>query len=520
MKPLLRILHIEDSLEDSELVRRLLAQEGIECELIRAEDRSTVFDALQTELDLILADLKLPNFSGMQALEISRALKPEVPFIFVSGTLGEEAAIQSLRNGATDFVLKHQINRLPSAVQRAIAESEERRLRHQLQQRLREVARLEAVSTLSNGIAHDFNNILTIILGHASLLTMEYDRPERVLEITGTITAAARRASEVVQQLLAFAQKSDRHPVPTDINRRIQESLSLIKSNLSLGIEVVFEPTLQLPEIMADIGQLDRMFQNLVNNAAEAMPGGGRVRLITKLVPGSEVPNLPPGSAPETYICLSVSDEGMGMDSATREHIFEPFFTTKERGRGTGLGLPVVYGLIQAHHGTIHVDSDPGQGTTVSLFFPVTNQIVRDNRPVSHLSDPALSGNETLLVVEDEVDVGFFLETILRSHGYRVLLAHDYEQAVQLFEAHQESIQLVFSDVGLPKTDGITLCSELKARNSGLKLIISSGYAPKEFRDRLKQLGPDTFLAKPYTTNGVLRCVREILNGTPALAHG
>ncbi len=510
----LRILHIEDSIEDSELIRLLLLKDKLECEINRVETRSDVFDALQTGLiDLILADLKLPNFSGMHALEIARALKPEIPFIFVSGTIGEEMAIETLRNGATDYVLKDHLSRLGPAVRRALAEAEERTLRRHLQLRLREVARLEAVSTLSSGIAHDFNNILTIILGHASLLTMEYDRPDRVLEITETITAAATRASEVVQQLLAFAHKGEGHTISTDINRRIQEALPQIKATLPPKIQLVFEPKRGLPNILADTRQFERILNNLVANAVESMPNGGRIALTTELTGGDSIPDLLPEFTAEHYIRFTVADTGSGMDSTTREHIFEPFFTTKERGRGTGLGLPVVYGLMQAHNGWIHVESTPGAGTQIQLFFPVPQQNLRKKTSPVHVTDPALSGSETVLVVEDEADVGFFLQTILESHGYEVLLAHDRDQALNIFEANRETIELVFSDIGLPKVDGITLCMELRERQPKIKLLMASGYSPKEFMGRLDGLEIEAFLPKPYTTKGVLSCVRSILDG-------
>jgi signal transduction histidine kinase len=513
MKQTLQVLHIEDSEEDSDLVQSLLVKDGLACHFKRIENRSQVFDELQkNSFDIILADCRLPGFSGLQALEIAHALKPEIPFIFVSGTIGEETAIDSLRNGATDYVLKDQLTRLVPAVRRALSEAEERALSRQLQQRLREAARLEAVSTLSNGIAHDFNNILTIILGHASLLTMEYDRPDRVLEITETIAQAARRASEVVQQLLAFAHRSDGHGTPTDLNRRVQETLTLMKATLPHKIEAIFEPGRDLPSITASVNQLERIVMNLMTNAIDALPDGGRITLATRLVPAQEVPNLLPNLGSDHYLCLTIADNGSGMDSATRDHVFEPFYTTKERGRGTGLGLPVVYGLMQAHHGSIDITSEPGNGTVVSLFFPVPRHDPGKRSTVSHLSDPGLSGSETILVVEDETDVSFFLETVLQSHGYQVLIAHDHEQAIHLFKTHSGQISLIFSDVGLPKVDGISTCSELKQLNPGIKLILSSGYAPAGFQARMDQLGIDEFIPKPYNTHTILKSVRKILD--------
>ena len=211
MKQPLRVLHLEDSAEDCKLVERLLFNDGIACETKRVDTGTEFFDALQNEsFDLILADCKLPTYSGLQALEIAHALRPEVPFIFVSGTIGEEKAIESLRHGATDYVLKDRLSELAPAVRRALSEAEERGLFRELQQRLRPAERTEAISTFSNVITHEFNNLATIILGHTSLLKTEYNKPERVLEINAEIEHAALRAAEIVHQLFASADKSEK----------------------------------------------------------------------------------------------------------------------------------------------------------------------------------------------------------------------------------------------------------------------------------------------------------------------
>lgn len=509
----LNILHIEDSKDDSELIRRLLIDNGLPCEVTRIETRAEVFDELEKhDYDLILADCKLPNFSGLRALEIAHALKPEVPFVFVSGTIGEETAIESLRNGATDYVLKDRLTRLIPAVRRAMAEAEERTMVRQLQQRLREAGRLEAISTLSNGIAHDFNNILTIILGHASLLTMHSHDPKRVLEISGTITDAARRGSEIVQQLLAFARKSDGHVAPADLNGYIEAHMNSFLERLPPRVDLSFEPAKELPKIMVDAGQLDRILVNLVTNSVDAMATGGHIRISTRLVSAMELPDLIPELASEKYVCLTVSDTGKGIDSTTREHVFEPFFTTKERGRGTGLGLPVVYGLMQAHRGLVNVESEIGKGTSISLYFPVPQAGEESPVPLAHEPDPALNGTETILIVEDEEDVRFFVEAMLHTHGYSVLCAADSDQALALFNEHKDEIRLVFSDIGLPRVDGIDLCEKLRKLKPGLPLILASGYPTKEFKERINALRPEVFLSKPYQTLDILQTVRRTLD--------
>jgi len=515
MKKLLNILHIEDSKEDSDLVRELLLSNGLKCEIQRVETRFQVFDALEGKsFDLILADCKLPNFSGLHALEIARALKPEIPFIFLSGTIGEQTAIDSLRNGATDYVLKDHLSRLAPAVRRALAEAEEKSLCRQLQNRMREAGRLEAISTLSSGIAHDFNNILTIILGHASLLQAEHMHPARVLEISNTITEAGQRAVEIVQQLQAFARNSDGHAIPTDLNQSVERNLKRLRARLPEGIQLSFEPSPDLPAAMADNHQLECILQNLVTNSIDSMSQGGNIVLSTQLVSTEELPELLPELPSGKYACLKVADTGMGMDSVTREHVFEPFFTTKERGHGTGLGLPVVYGLMQAHNGCVQVESEPGEGTCVSLFFPVSDVEASVAKPPPPGEDSSLRGTETILLVEDEPDVSFFLETILQDHGYEVLAACDYDQAMRLFREHQSRIDLVFSDVGLPRVDGITLCTDLKNLQPDLPVILGSGYSCREFKAGLLYLHNDAYLSKPFRTDEILQSVRKVLDGS------
>jgi CheY-like chemotaxis protein len=265
-----------------------------------------------------------------------------------------------------------------------------------------------------------------------------------------------------------------------------------------------------------DASQVDRILENLITNSVDAMSSGGHIVLSTKLVKATEMPDLLPELASEYYVRLTVTDTGKGIDSTMREHVFEPFFTTKERGHGTGLGLPVVYGLMQAHHGYVDVQSEIGQGTAISLFFPVPAPNTT-NPPVAHYSDPALSGSETILIVEDEDDVSCFLETMLESHGYRVLAAANFDQALDLFKQHQNEIKLVFSDIGLPKVDGIALCEKLRALNPGIPLILASGYPTKEFKTRINELGPQAFLSKPYTTQDILQTVRKTLDGSRVL---
>jgi two-component system, cell cycle sensor histidine kinase and response regulator CckA len=512
MKLKLKILHLEDSPTDRELISQLLAGEGLTCEFSYCDDRGKFLRSLESkDFDLILADCTLPDFSGFNALELARERVPEIPFIFVSGSIGEDSAIESLRRGATDYVLKDKLSRLVPAVQRAIAEAEGRVKSMEMEQRLLQAQRLEAVGTLAGGVAHDFNNILTIIKGHASLLLIEAGHPNRVHEIAATIDRASRRGSELVSQLLAFARKSDGSFTATAINQRVREITSMLRE--AMPRNVVFELQLdeKLPEIHADPGQVERVIINLATNARDAMPDGGKITLATSRVRYNEIA-CPTTEGVFEYLCLRVTDTGAGMDEATRQHIFEPFFTTKPKGQGTGLGMPVVYGLMQSHHGIIDVQSELGRGTTISLYFPIPKGGVSHLVAAPPVSESTVTGTETVLIVDDEPDVSYFVEMILGMRGYKVLLAHDAEQALEIIRNTPGNIQLLFSDIGLPKLDGFGLCVEARKLKPGLKTMLSSGYVDGALKTRISELAIDGFISKPYEMSTLLQNVRTILD--------
>jgi len=513
MQKPLSILHVEDTPDDSDVVRRLLEMEWGESNFVRVETLPEFKEAIKNgAFDIILSDYRLPGFTGLEALELVRTLRPDVPFIFISGMMGEEKAIESLRNGATDYVLKDRLKHLVPAVKRALLEAREHLLNRKLQQRLLEASRLQIVSTLSTGISHDFNNILTIILGHSSLLKVGDIKTERIFEISDTISSAARRASDIIQQLMAFAQKSESHAVVTDINRRVREIINQLRGSLPDLVSVQFEAAKELPHILMDRSQLETILINLVANALDSMPERGDIKISTSLVSIAEVAYSLPKQDIDYFICLKVADTGAGMDESTRQHIFEPFYTTKERGRATGMGLPAVYGLMQALNGWIDVISEPGQGTTMTLFFPVVRDPVMKEATKSQLLRLPRIGRATILVIEDESDVSMFLEAILTNGGYKVLVASDSIEALTIFRAHQNEIQLVLSDIGLPKVDGIVICKELKKLKPWLKIILSSGYSPKEFKERIDELEIDAFFPKPYDPQSLVQSVKTILD--------
>jgi two-component system cell cycle sensor histidine kinase/response regulator CckA len=275
----LRILHVEDSENDSEIIRQLLLKDGITCEIERQETQEEFVDRLQANnYDLIFADCRLPGFTGMRALDLARQYAPATPFIFISGSMGEDSAIESLRNGATDYVLKGRLSRLVPAVRRAILEAKERERSLDMERRLRQTQNLETVGTLAGGIAHDFNNILTIIKGHAALLDREAFAPDRVLEISAVIDHAARRGADLVKQMLAFAHKSEGIFSPTDFNQLVRLLTDMLRETVSRNLRFEFRLDETLPVVMADGPQIERRLHHFFHGANHrihlgALPG-------------------------------------------------------------------------------------------------------------------------------------------------------------------------------------------------------------------------------------------------------
>jgi len=378
MKQALKILHLEDSPDDSELVRRLLAKDGLDCAIKRVESREQFFDEIEhSACDMILADCALPSFSGFRALEIARALKPHVPFIFVSGTLGEETAIKSLQNGATDYVLKDRLSRLVPSIRRALTDAKEKAMLRTMKARLDQARRLKVVGTFgslgsfTSDLARDFNNLLRVINEKADEISAQSAHGHQVVDIGQALKKMAGHGLERLEELLQFARNDDTRLIALAPHQTIGEIVEGQKHLLPVNVNIVLKLTDDLPDFTANHAKINRILSNLIVNAREAMPDGGTITI------GGEVIRFDDGgasalpSSDAIYFCLKVSDTGTGMDASTRQRAFEPFFTTKPRENKIGLGLSVVFGLMQLHNGLIDIESAPGKGTSVSLYFPL-----------------------------------------------------------------------------------------------------------------------------------------------------
>ncbi len=368
----LRVIHVEDSPTDSELVQSMLMANGVACEFQRVETREQLQGALgEADCDLILSDCTLPQFHGLEALEMARAHRPDLPFIFVSGTLGEEAAIQSLQRGATDYVLKHRLSRLVPAVRRALMEAEGRAARSAMETQLHQARKLETIGTMVGGLAHDFRNLLQVLKTSIALLPLEATNPQGIIQLAGRLDKAVERGSHMMDELMVFARKTDIHRMPVDMAAQIREIMQMIEVGLPPNINLRLHLEENLPPVWVDPGQLDRILTNLVRNALDAMPEGGNLMISTDAIRFDRIPENSWQIKDVPYFRAMISDTGSGMNEATQSRVFEPFFTTKPAGKGTGLGLSVVFGLMEAHQGFIDLESKVGEGTTFSLFFPL-----------------------------------------------------------------------------------------------------------------------------------------------------
>ena len=381
---------------------------------------------------------------------------------------------------------------------------------------LRQAQKLEAVGRLAGGVAHDFNNILTVILTWAEIISSDPEVGPVVRDELTQIRQAGERASDLTRQLLAFSRQQVLDPRVIDLNRTVEEIERMLRRLLGEDIELVTLPGPQLWHVRADPGQIGQIWLNLAVNARDAMPQGGKLTIETSNVElrASSLVGLP-DVRPGPFVKVCVSDDGVGMDAPTQARLFEPFFTTKAPGKGTGLGLAAVFGIVKQSGGHLRVKSSPGQGTTFELFFPrVEGDLVQAAAPEPLLSS-SLRGCETVLLVEDDSQVRAVAQNILRSNGYQVLEAANAGEALLICEQHRDAIHLLLTDVVLPRMSGRVLAERLVQTRPQMKVLFTSGYTDDAVLHHGVQHTNVAWLQKPLTPLALTRKVREVL-GPPA----
>jgi two-component system, cell cycle sensor histidine kinase and response regulator CckA len=647
----LNILHLEDDPDFSALLRSLLEREGIAAELVVVSTRAEYERAVaENKFDVVLADYLLPDYTGIEALQFFRQQCRETPFLLISGTIGEQAAIDSLRAGATDYVLKGWPDRLIPALRRAVQEATERRQRRQaetelhrrekyfravtentldiltilnregiylynspslkrvlgyhpnelagrnafrlvhpddldkvqhafakaiehpestvrlefrflhqdgtwryleavgqshiddpeiagvvvnsrdvsdrklaedgvrdLEDQLRQSQKMEAIGRLAGGVAHDFNNILTVIHGHASLLLQNANLAPSGMRSAQQITEAADRAAGLTRQLLTFSRRQVMQPRRLNLNELVSNMTNMLGRILGEDIALQVNYLSQRASIEADPSMIEQVILNLVVNARDAMPQGGMLTLrIAATEVGGETASRRPDLRAGKFICLSVTDRGCGIPPQDLGHIFEPFFTTKEVGKGTGLGLATVYGIMKQHHGWIEVESQVSHGATFKVYFP---QLDIETEPTHPAEEPApgaiCGGAETILVVEDEAPVRELVCQLLSAYGYKVLQAESGRKALEVWKTCREQVDLMLTDLVMPdKVNGRQLAEQLWADRPELKVIFTSGYSAEVVGKEFVLQPGIHYLQKPYPPGTLAAKIRDCLDAS------
>lgn len=392
--------------------------------------------------------------------------------------------------------------------------------RKKLEEQLRHAQKMESIGTLAGGVAHDFNNLLGIILGYASLLDIEYADRSKVTHNIHTIKKAVERGTALVRQLLTFARKSESWFEPVNVNETIRELVKMLTQTFPKSVSISADLHDMLPLIVADSGQIHQAILNLCVNARDAIVDrgsdtsvSGEVSISTAVVDAEAIQGKFSEATARKHVVIRVADTGVGMSDETQNRIFEPFFTTKELGRGTGLGLSVVYGIVHNHRGYIDVESAVGVGTTFFLYFPEQDPTTEHEMKPAKAASLNIGGKETILVVEDEEMLLKLVQSVLEDRGYRVLTAKDGQEGIDIFLDRHDEIACILTDLGLPRLGGWEMFLKMKEIKPTVKALLASGYCDPRLRAELIKEGAKDFIQKPYVSEVVLRRIREIIDG-------
>ncbi len=508
----IRILFIEDCEDDTLLQVRMLNQAGYAVAFDRVDSFESLRKALARSWDLIISDYSMPHFNGSEALGFVRKLGIDVPFIFVSGTIGEETAVAALKQGAQDYLMKSNLQRLVSAVQRELHDADVRRQNRLLERQVGQLRRFEAIGRLAGGVAHDFNNMIGAIMGWSDLGLAESAPQSPSHDRFLKIRAQSERAATLTKQLLAFARKQVLQPQNIDLNHLVEEEINLLTKVIGERIAVRLELACDLSPAWADPAQIEQVLMNLCLNARDAMPNGGQLSVKTCNVRfNAEDSSKPEFMAAGIYVCLLVSDTGVGMNPETIEHIFEPFFSTKDLGKGTGLGLATVYGIVKQHQGFINVESFLDAGTTFTVYLPVGAGAPQTPKGMASALDLE-RGSETILLAEDNEGLREIEKEMLESLGYTVIATQDGEDAVETFSRFRDSVDLLLLDIVMPKLDGPAAYAKIAALRKDPPVIFTTGYAAETSLVAAKSLHNALILHKPCAFATLAHKTRQLLD--------
>ncbi|MBI5188329.1 MAG: response regulator [Nitrospirae bacterium] len=520
----LKVFFLEDNPDDVELELHELRRGGFDVTSEVARNRKEFLEKLtDLDADIIIADYALPDITGIEAIHICQEKNIDAPIIFITGVGDELLAVESLREGAIDYILKKNIIGLPGRVSRVLEIWADRKAKEQadaerqrLQELLFQAQKIESIGRLAGGIAHDFNNILTGILGFTHLCLEDMPPGSQDYGRMRTIITLCERGADLTRQLLIFSRRMPMEPKRIDLNFFIEETMHFIRPMVEESVEIKLNLQKGIPEIKVDAGHLTQVLMNLAVNARDAMKNVGVLEFRTETYHLPEdFPVMSQDAKKRDYVCLSVSDTGRGIPEEDIPKIFDPFFTTKEVGKGTGLGLAIVYSVVNTHEGWIDVNSKLGEGTTFKIYLPAIQP------ELSEISAPAGEAerekimisrrDETILIVEDDDTLRTLCATTPNRLGYNVLSARDGEEALEIYRNEAKKIDLIISDMVMPKKSGMEVFNELKAINPDIKFIIVTGYGICEQIEHIPA-EMNAVITKPYEIHKMAHLIREILD--------
>jgi two-component system, cell cycle sensor histidine kinase and response regulator CckA len=509
----LRILHLEDNLLDAELVAAAFETYGLECEITRVETEQAFTSTLESGgIDLILADYSLPSFDGVSALKFAHKKCPDVPYIFISGTMGEDIAVESLKLGATDYILKNNLSRLVPSVRRALNEVQNRNELKRAEAEALHMQKLESLRVLAGGIAHDLNNLMVAVMGNAGLALRALPPGSPAREFVADIEKATEKVTNFSRQILSFTSKVAPNIEPVQLNEIVNDTAHFLLASISKNAELEFSLSDGLPVILAEPQNMQQIVMNLIINASDAIGDNkgiikvstGKMHADRKYLDSLYRNGIPEGE----YVFFEVSDTGCGMSAETRKRIFEPFFTTKFTGRG--IGLSAVFGIVSAHGGTIALESEEGCGATFRILLPVPVMPVKTAASKPDAED-VWHGKGSILLVDDEKDSLLLAKKVLETAGYSVLTAGDGAEAIKTYRKNSDTISAVIMDLVMPHVRGDEAAKEMRAIKDDVNVLLLSGFHEIDLTDLKKGPGKTATLEKPYKITKLLGAVQDIL---------